>query len=95
MLIPPDALPFQGHPNGQFLGYTWMALPFTDPTTEDRRYAVVIPRLDGLRKLPLINAWRYPRPQTAEELQLGELSPKLRGIRFDAPGESWSYPMAG
>ena len=31
LLIPPDALPFQGNPNGQFLGYTWMALPFTDP----------------------------------------------------------------
>jgi len=35
LLIPPDALPFQGHPNGEFLGYTWMALPFTDPTTSD------------------------------------------------------------
>jgi len=35
VLIPPDALPFQGSPNGQFLGYTWMALPFTDPTTGD------------------------------------------------------------
>jgi hypothetical protein len=35
LLIPPDALPFEGNPNGQFLGYTWMALPFTDPTTSD------------------------------------------------------------
>lgn len=35
LLIPPDALPFQGRPNGEFLGYSWMALPFTDPTTED------------------------------------------------------------
>jgi len=35
LLIPPDALPFQGTPNGQFLGYTWMALPFTDATTGD------------------------------------------------------------
>ncbi|MEI6358486.1 MAG: hypothetical protein WCP53_15510, partial [Verrucomicrobiota bacterium] len=35
LLIPPDALPFQGNPNGGFLGYTWMALPFTDPTTGD------------------------------------------------------------
>jgi hypothetical protein len=35
LLIPPDALPFQGTPNGEFLGYTWMALPFTDPTAED------------------------------------------------------------
>lgn len=35
LLIPPDALPFQGNPNGEFLGYSWMALPFTDPTTDD------------------------------------------------------------
>ncbi len=35
LLIPPDALPFQGNPNGEFLGYSWMALPFTEPTTED------------------------------------------------------------
>ncbi len=35
LLIPPDALPFQGHPNGQFLGYAWMALPFTDSTDGD------------------------------------------------------------
>lgn len=35
LLIPPDALPFEGNPNGQFLGYTYMALPFTEPTTGD------------------------------------------------------------
>lgn len=35
LLIPPDALPFQGHPNGDFLGYSWMALPFTDATAGD------------------------------------------------------------
>lgn len=35
LLIPPDALPFQGHPNGEFLGYTWMGLPFTEPTNGD------------------------------------------------------------
>jgi hypothetical protein len=29
LLIPPDALPFEGNPNGKFLGYTYMALPFT------------------------------------------------------------------
>ena len=32
LLIPPDGLPFAGSPNGEFLGYAWMALPFTDPT---------------------------------------------------------------
>jgi hypothetical protein len=35
LLIPPDGLPFRGRPNGQFLGYTYMALPFTDATTGD------------------------------------------------------------
>ncbi|MSU66304.1 MAG: hypothetical protein EXS38_09435 [Opitutus sp.] len=35
LLIPPDGLPFQGNPNGAFLGYTWMALPFTESTTGD------------------------------------------------------------
>ena len=35
LLIPPDALPFDGNPNGKFLGYTYMALPFTEPTTGD------------------------------------------------------------
>ena len=35
LLIPPDALPFQDNPNGKFLGYTYMALPFTDPTKGD------------------------------------------------------------
>ncbi len=35
LLIPPDGLPFQGNPNGEFLGYTWMALPFTDSTAGD------------------------------------------------------------
>jgi len=35
LLIPPDALPFQGNPNGEFLGYSYMALPFTEPTTGD------------------------------------------------------------
>jgi hypothetical protein len=35
LLIPPDALPFQGNPNGEFLGYSWMALPFTDPAPGD------------------------------------------------------------
>jgi hypothetical protein len=32
LLIPPDGLPFAGSPRGQFLGYTYMALPFTAPT---------------------------------------------------------------
>lgn len=35
LLIPPDALPFQGRPNGEFFGYSWMALPFTDPSVGD------------------------------------------------------------
>lgn len=35
LLIPPDGLPFQGQPNGQFLGRAYMALPFTDPIAGD------------------------------------------------------------
>jgi hypothetical protein len=35
LLIPPDGLPFRGKPYGQFLGYTWMALPLTDATMGD------------------------------------------------------------
>ena len=35
LLIPPDGLSFQGHPHGDLLGYAWMALPFTKPTTDD------------------------------------------------------------
>ncbi len=30
ILVPPDGLTFQGKPNGQFLGYAWMALPLMD-----------------------------------------------------------------
>jgi pimeloyl-ACP methyl ester carboxylesterase len=37
LLIPPDALPFEGTPEGKFLGYSYMALPFTEP----------VPSLDG------------------------------------------------
>jgi len=35
ILIPPDGLPFQGNPSGQFLGKGYMALPFTDPVAGD------------------------------------------------------------
>lgn len=35
ILIPPDAMPFEGNPKGKFFGYTYMALPFTAPTTGD------------------------------------------------------------
>ena len=37
LLIPPDALPFAGKPQGKFFGYTYMALPFTSP----------VPSVDG------------------------------------------------
>jgi hypothetical protein len=35
LIIPPDGLPFQGDPSGQFLGKGYMALPFTDPDGGD------------------------------------------------------------
>ena len=33
LLIPPDGITFEGNPRGEFLGYTWMALPFSEPET--------------------------------------------------------------
>ncbi len=30
MLVPPDGLTFEGNPDGLFLGYAWMALPFME-----------------------------------------------------------------
>ena len=35
LLIPPDGLPFRDRHDGQLLGYAWLALPFTAPTSED------------------------------------------------------------
>ncbi len=35
ILIPPDAMPFEGNPRGKFMGYTYMALPFTEPVAAD------------------------------------------------------------
>ncbi|MCI4444848.1 MAG: hypothetical protein JHC32_02350, partial [Candidatus Aminicenantes bacterium] len=43
LLIPPDGITFEGYPNGEFIGYSWMALPFTDaeggePPTGDQSW---------------------------------------------------------
>ncbi len=35
LLIPPDGLPLEGNPDGAFLGYTYLALPFAPPTSGD------------------------------------------------------------
>ena len=43
ILIPPDGLPFEGEPSGQFLGYTWLALPFTDAAPGERGVAGFLP----------------------------------------------------
>ena len=32
VLIPPDAMTFEGNPNGEFIGYTWMSLPLDEPS---------------------------------------------------------------
>ncbi|MEO1696950.1 MAG: hypothetical protein AAFU73_06625 [Planctomycetota bacterium] len=39
LLIPPDALPFEGEPDGAFFGYAYMALPFTEPVEGKRSAA--------------------------------------------------------
>jgi len=33
LVIPPDGLPFQGEPSGEFLGYSYLSLPLTDAKT--------------------------------------------------------------
>ena len=33
MIIPPDGLPFEGTPNGEFLGYSYLSLPLTSSKT--------------------------------------------------------------
>lgn len=35
ILIPPDAMTFEGDPQGEFMGYAYMALPFTDAYGDD------------------------------------------------------------
>lgn len=47
ILVPPDGLTFVGNPNGQFLGYAWMALPFMDakegpPPTGDQSWTLFL-----------------------------------------------------
>ncbi len=47
IVVPPDGLTFQGAPNGQFLGYAWMALPFMDgnqgtPPTGDQSWTLFL-----------------------------------------------------
>ena len=47
ILVPPDGLTFQGNPDGHFLGYSWMALPFTDaregpPPTGDQSWTLFL-----------------------------------------------------
>lgn len=47
ILVPPDGLTFEGNPNGQFLGYAWMALPFMDakegpPPTGDQSWTLFL-----------------------------------------------------
>ena len=41
LLIPPDALPFEGKPDGKFFGYTYMALSFTDPVKSKKNKAPI------------------------------------------------------
>jgi len=47
ILVPPDGLTFQGNPDGLFMGYSWMALPFTDaregpPPTGDQSWTLFL-----------------------------------------------------
>ena len=47
ILVPPDGLTFEGKPNGQFLGYAWMALPLMNgnegpPPTGDQSWTLFL-----------------------------------------------------
>jgi len=47
IIVPPDGLTFVGNPDGQFLGYAWMALPFVDaiegpPPTGDQSWTLFL-----------------------------------------------------
>ena len=51
ILVPPDGLTFQGDPKGLFMGYSWMALPFTDaregpPPTGDQSWTLFLNALN-------------------------------------------------
>ena len=87
LLIPPDALPFQGTPNGQFLGYTWMALPFTeatagDPPTGDQSWTCFLSAANF--KGPIA----YYIPETWSKIGKLFNQPYLHGRGLDArPGE--------
>ncbi|HMR08462.1 MAG TPA: hypothetical protein PKA88_21930 [Polyangiaceae bacterium] len=59
-LIPPDALPFEGNPRGRFLGYSYMALPFTEPVPADA---------EAKRESPSSGVWAKPGP-ASDELQV-------------------------
>jgi len=47
ILVPPDGLTFEGNPDGQFLGYAWMALPLMEasegpPPTGDQSWTMFL-----------------------------------------------------
>ena len=86
LLIPPDALPFHGNPNGEFLGYTWMALPFTDstdgdPPTGDQSWTCFLSAANF--KGPIA----YYIPETWSKIGKLFNYPFLYGRGLDAPGD--------
>jgi hypothetical protein len=86
LLLPPDALPFQGQPNGEFLGYAWMALPFTDayagdPPTGDQSWTCFLSAANF--KGPIA----YYIPETWSKIAKLFNDPFLHGRGLDArPG---------
>jgi hypothetical protein len=51
IMVPPDGLTFVGNPDGQFLGYAWMALPLLDaiegpPPTGDQSWTLFLNTLN-------------------------------------------------
>jgi len=93
LLIPPDGLPFQGNPRGEFLGYAWMALPFTDasegaPPTGDQSWTCFLSAANF--KGPIA----YYIPETWSKIGRLFNEPFLHGRGLDArPGTAGGGAM--
>ena len=91
ILVPPDGLTFTGNPDGQFLGYAWMALPFMDekegpPPTGDQSWTLF------LNSENFKGAVAYYIPETWSKISKEYTADYKRGL--DArPGEAGGGAM--
>ena len=79
LVIPPDGLPFEGEPNGAFLGYSYLCLPLTD--------AKISPHIIGNNNWTLfLNAQNFKGPlaffvpETWTKVSIGQEFGEGRGL---------------